>query len=37
MVRRRKRNKKKPKWGDIGAPGSAKRSKHMASIRKKRK
>lgn len=34
---RRKRNKKKPKWGSIGAPGSAKRKTHLAKIRKKRK
>jgi len=27
---------KKPKWGKIGAPKSAKRKRHMASIRKKR-
>jgi len=27
----------KKKWGKIGAPGSAKRKKHMAKMRKARK
>lgn len=38
MVRRKRRTvKKKVKWGRIGAPGSAKRRRHMARIRRMRK
>lgn len=29
--------RKKKKWGKIGPPGSAKRKRHMAKIRKKKK
>lgn len=38
MVKKRKKTvkKKKPKWGKVGAPGSALRRKHMKKIRKKR-
>ena len=38
MVRRKKRTvKKKVKCGKIGAPGTPKRRRHMARIRRKRK
>lgn len=37
MVRRKRRIKKKVKWGKIGVPGSTKRRRHMARIRRKRK
>ncbi len=38
MAKRKKAKMKKgKKWGKIGAPGSAKRKKHMAKIRKKRR
>ena len=33
----KKKGKKKKKWGKIGAPHSAKRKRHLARIRKKRK
>ena len=33
---KRSKSRKKPKWGAIGAPHSAKRKRYLASIRKKR-
>lgn len=36
MGRKKKKKKKRKKWGDIGAPNSAKRKKHLAKIRKKK-
>ena len=35
--KRRKKKKKGKKWGKIGAPHSAKRKRHLARIRKKRR
>jgi len=34
---RRKKSTRKKKWGKIGAPHSAKRKAHLASIRRKRR
>lgn len=36
MGRKKKKSKKKKKWGNIGAPQSAKRKRHLARIRKRK-
>ena len=36
VAKRKAKGKTKKKWGGIGAPHSAKRKRHLASIRKKR-
>jgi len=37
MVKKEKSEKKKKKWGQIGAPGSQKRAEYLASIRKNKR
>jgi len=36
MAKKRRKRRSGKKWGKIGAPGSAKRKRHMAKIRRKK-